>query len=314
MRTGRYLVLAVAALLTWHAKPVSARAGDGPVVEVGDLKPSAAQLTAEFAYLPPPVLQRLKSDDNSARIFAVEWYARALFTKAAQEDGFLKKHPGLESAAASRERDLIAGQFMRETAGDFRASDEEVAQYRKMDPEICRAPGRLRLARVGVITGKNALPAEAELAHKRFAEIEKSLGAGEDFGKVADEKSDYTAKAGGGDMGYVEIDKVRESPQGDALLKLTVGQISPALDTGQGKVIYKLIEREDSRELPAEECREKVDQVLSGKFRNDLFLRRVDELAARFKAKMDLDAFIAAVRAVPLKEGWERTWRAEDDL
>jgi hypothetical protein len=314
MRTSQYLVLGVATLLlTWRVPcPSPAAADEGPVVEVGDLRPTAADLKAEFAYLPPPVLQRLRNDDNAARIFAVDWYARALFAKAAKEDGLLAKSPGLVAAATSRERDLIATQYLRQTEGEFRVTNEEAEQFRKMEPEVCREPGRVHFARIGVITGKKAASDEAELAGKRFADIQKRIAAGEDFGKIADEASDYSSKAAGGDMGWMEIEKVRESPHGEAILKLAVGEVSQPLDTGQGKVVYKILAREDAHDLPAAECRERVDKLLTQKYRKETFLRRVDELAARFKASLNLDAFIAAVRAVPLQEGWERTYQSEE--
>jgi len=316
MRTGGQLVLGAAALIfAWQMPRLSGGADQAPVVEVGDLRVVASELTAEFAYLPPPLLQRLKADDNSARIFAVDWYSRVLFAKAAQDDGFLAQNPGLGAAAAARERDMIAAHYIHKTATEqFHVTDEEVDQYRRMNADFCRAPARYRIARVGVVIGRNASPGEIDLANQRFAEIEKRLAAGDDFAQVADERSDYTAKAKGGDMGWLEVTRILESPHGEVIAKLSVGERTPAIDTGQGKVVYKMIEREEARDIPSAECRGKVEQVLNEKYRKEIFLRRVDELAARFKSSMNIDAFIKAVRAVPLAEGWERTWRPEDAL
>jgi hypothetical protein len=322
MRIGKQLALGLVSLAaTWQLSDVVAVAEEAastpasPVVKVGDLQVTARELTAEFAYLPPPVLYRLKTDDNSARIFAVDWYARALLVKAAEADGYLAKHPGLVATAASRERELIAKQYLRDTiAEEYKPTDAELEQYRSLHPELCQVPGRYRVARVGVIIGRSASPQEIELANQRFAEIEKRLAAGEDFGKVADEKSDYVAKGPGGDMGWVPEDKIRESQHGEAILQLAVGQSTPSLDTGQGKVVYKLLEKEETRQLPLAECRPKLEQAMNAQYRKDLYLQRIDQLAARFGASMNLDAFIAAVRAVDLPEGWERTWQPEDAL
>ncbi|MEW6268357.1 MAG: peptidylprolyl isomerase [Thermodesulfobacteriota bacterium] len=320
MRIGKQLLWGlVSTAAAWQLLDVAARAQDAatppaaPVVEIGDFKVTAPQLTAEFAFLPPPVLQRLKVDDNAARIFAVDWYARAMLARAAKEDGFLAKHPGLVAAAASSEREVIAKEYLRATTEqELRATEQDVEQYKKLNPELCRLMGRYRIARVGVVVGRNASPQELKLASERFAEIEKRLAAGEDFAKVADETSDYSARGSGGDMGWIEEDKVRQSPHGEAILKLGVGDKTPAIDTGQGKVIYRLLEKTEAGELPVAECRPKVEQALRQQYTKDLLLRRIDELAARFGAKMNLDAFIAAVRAVDLPEGWERTWQPEN--
>src|SRR5690606_15317123 len=104
-------------------------------------------LTAEFSYLPPPTLQRLKTDDNAARIFAVDWYARAMLARAAKEDGFLDKNPGLAAHAAAEQREVIAKEYLRATVEkDLIPTPEEVEQFKTLNPELCKAPARYRIA------------------------------------------------------------------------------------------------------------------------------------------------------------------------
>jgi hypothetical protein len=275
----------------------AAKSGD-VVFEVGDRKLTQAEIQAELGYEPEPLLQRMREDDNFARVYAVRWFHAEIFAKAAREDGLVAKTPGLGGAAENLGRNLIAREYQDHLLDvEYKPTDNEIEQYYTFNKELCTAPARYHIARVGVQIAKHASPEEIAAAEKRLAEIQQRLKKGDAFATVADELSDLPSKGPGGDSGWLTDDDLAKDEQSAWIKTLAVGTVSEPKKTIRGTEIYLMMEKEPSRVKTAAECRPEIETRIKREYYKKVSENRADELAKRFKASMNLDAFIAAARA-----------------
>lgn len=279
------------------AAPAAAGAlAPGTVLRVGDRSLSVAELAAELGWEPGPLVQRMKEDRNFASTFAVRWYESELFARAAREDGLLAKKPGLEGAAANLARNMIADQYVDTMLADeLQPSDAEVASYYAMNKEKCRTPIRYRFARVGVLVAKNASEEEKAAAQKRMDAIEARLVAGDSFASVADKLSDLPGKKPGGELDWIEDGELGNEEGVDVLRVVALGARTPPIKTRRGLEVFTLLEKEDGRQQTIEQCRPKLVAQINQEYRRAASRKRVDELARRYGAAMNLDAFLEAI-------------------
>lgn len=305
-------VLVGAAMLCALATTAAAQAPEThTVVTVGDEVVTDVELRDEFLHLPPPQLDRLRRDDNAARIFAVKWYSNVLFAKDAETNGLYERNPGVKAAAQALSRDVIARAYLEDVmATDFAADEEELRQLYAMEGDkLCRAKPQYRVGRAGVVSGKHATEEEKKAAKARMDEILKRLDAGESFSKVADELSDFGGT--GGDMGWLTDEDLGKTEGPGDIRGLEDGKPSEVKTVAQGQLVYAILERSGNDKIPFEKCRGVLEQSLQSQFSKDINLDRIDELAKKYGASMNMDYFIAAVRAVPLDPNWEATWRPD---
>jgi hypothetical protein len=280
-------------------------ADEEPVVRIGDWTMTAEQVKNEFSYSSPPLLNQVRRSDNSARLLAVEWYSNALIAKAAADDKLLAKMPGLADAAEALRRKMIATRILQQRLDEkFAPTDEELQQFMRLNEQLCMAPARIRVARIGVVVGRNAGEPEAKGAEARIQEVKKRLAAGEPFATLAEQTSDLPVKGEGGDIGWLTAEEVGRTEGGEALLALQKGGVSDVTKTSEGYVIWKLVDREEARPLPFAECKGRLQKVMNEKYRADIAREWIDELAKRYGASMNMDAFVAAIRSVELPADW----------
>ena len=301
---GIVRAIAGAAVLLPMAHAV-AFAADEPVIRIGDWTMTAPEITAEFKYSPPALIHQVRRNDNAVRLLAVEWYSNALIARAAKDDKILAAMPGLEDAANSLRNKMIAGRVLPRYVKDKFAPDErELKQFMEMNELLCTAPARYRVARIGVVVGKKASEPEVQGAKGRIEDVKKRIAAGESFATLADERSDLTAKAPGGEVGWLTEEEVGRTDGKEALTSLRKDQVSDVIQTSEGFVIFKLLDREEPRKLSFDECRPTVEKVMNERYRAQIARDWIDELAKRYDASLNVDAFAAAVRAVELDKNW----------
>jgi hypothetical protein len=302
-----YLLLAITSLVL---APGKASAGDAVVV-VGERAVDSAALTAEFARLPPPQLARLHRDDNAARLFAVRWYGDLLLEEEARGNGFLQRNPGVELEAAALARQVIGQAYFRDyVEQNYSTTEKELRQiYKIRKDKLCQVPARFRLANAGVLRGPKASPEERAASDARMNAIVSRVKAGEPFADVAEELSDLNGKLPGGEVGWLSEIEIAKSEGGADILALEVGGQTPVIEGTQRQAIYVLLEKSEARVLSFAECRRGLEQAQESQYGRELKLGLIDDLAERHQASMNLDAFIAAVRAAPVPKGWQQTWR-----
>jgi len=303
--------LALLVVLIALARGVALGAGDDVVVRVGDWTMTAPEITAEFGFSQPSLINQVRRSDNSARLVAVEWYSNALIAKAAADDKMLDKAPGLKDAAETLRRKMIATRVLPLYLKDKYSPDErELRQFIDLNESLCQAPARYHVARIGVIVGKRASQAEADGAKARIEDVKKRLAAGESFATLADEKSDLPVKNAGGEVGWLSAEEVERTDGKEKLTSLKKGEVSDITQTADGYVIFKLLDREEPRKLSFDECKATAEQVMNERYRAQIARDWIEELAKRYNSSINMDAFAAAVRAVPLDKNWLDTQAA----
>ena len=139
-------------------------------------------------------------------------------------------------------------------------------------------------------------------------QIAQRLAAGDPLGEVAEELSDLKSKLPNGEIGWMTEADLGGAAGVQEITALKAGEQTGLVDTPQGKVVYAMLDRRESAVVSFEQCRPALEASLARQFAGDIKHRRVDELAEELDASMNIDAFIAALRAVPVPQGWEQTW------
>ena len=309
----RRVVVATAALVSLSGASVRAADGDA-VLRVGDSTMNAEQITQEFTWSPPGLLNEVRRNDNSMRLLAVDWYSNKLIAKAAVDDKFFEKMPGLASAADSLRNKMIAGRVVPKYVGEhFKSDDAELKQFMTMNEQLCQAPTAYHVARVGVVVGRNASEAETQGAKARIEDVKKRIAAGDSFAAVADEKSDLSSKAPGGEIGWLTVEEIERTEGLGAVTGLKKDATTDVVRTSEGFVIYKLLDRRDARKLSFEECRATLERTMNERFKAQIARDWIDELAKRYDASLNVEAFAAAVRAVPIDPNWLERQAAKEE-
>jgi peptidyl-prolyl cis-trans isomerase C len=116
--------------------------------------------------------------------------------------------------------------------------------------------------------------------------ILKDLKAGKDFAAAAKENSQDPGSApNGGDLGYFEQGQMVQ-PFEQAAFALKPGQMSEVVETQFGYHIIKVAEKQDSRVVPLEEAKPKIEEYLTEQNRHaqtELFVN-----ALKAKAKIEI--------------------------
>jgi parvulin-like peptidyl-prolyl isomerase len=276
------------------------------IMRVGKKTVDQKDLVAELAFLPPATLQRLRRDDNYARIFAVQRFQNAMFVAAAEEEGFVARTPGLKGAAASAAADAIARQYVRGTIlPKVRPNQTELEQFYKLNRSLCAEAPSFHFARIVIFLSPKASEKEKDGANDRLEAVRARLKKGDSFSSVADELSDVPSKDGGGDAGWVNEKDLEDDAMGGTVKALSPGGMSDPVKTGRGFEIVKLLESKPARERTLEECKGGLSEKFIEQYARQAVQRRADELVKQLNAALNLDGFIAAARAVPIQPGEE---------
>ena len=286
-------------LLTALSRPARSET----VVRIAGTEVTREQITNEFHYSSPALINQIRRSDNSARLLAVEWYSNFLISKAAVDDGLLNKLPGLDAAADAVKRKVISGPIVeariREAAPP---TDTELQQLMAQRPELCRKPPSTLVGRVVAVVGRNASATEKDGARQRLELAKKRLDAGEDLAAVALQVSDLSDQNGlAGSLDHENIDRLGA---GSVIRNLSPGAVSEPVALSDSLAIFKVVDRKSEQVRTFSECRTSLVDSINEKYRSDMARDWINELATRYSASFNMDAFVAAVRAVGLPEGW----------
>lgn len=272
---------------------------EATVIDVAGTRIDDKELAAQLAYESESVLEVARRDENAARTLAVNWYQAELIAKAAADDGLIAETPGLQGAARNLGRRLIVRKYVDRLMAKEQAPDKaELESYYAMHKEACSAPMRVRIAQVGVVIPRHASAVESEAANKRLDAMRARIAAGESFATVADEDSDIPGRKPGGEMGWFTVKELGQQAGAGTIASTPAGALTEPIRTEIGLQVYKVLEKEESRTKTLEECRGELATIIDGEYRKSAVRRRIDDLARRYNASMNIDAFVAVARKV----------------
>ena len=218
-------------------------------------------------------------------------------------DEFLKQTGMTEEKLRSelRENILVRKLIDQQTADVEKPTAEDVKEFYTSQKDQFKEPESVKARHILVRT--MGVP-EEEHAKKRaqIEEIRKGLLADEkaDFAKVAMEKSEGPSAPQGGDLG--QFGRGQMVPEfEEAAFTQKVGTIGEVIQTQFGYHIIKVEERNEARDLPFDEVKEKIDQYLLRQKKNDKMKELIDQWRAAAKIEM-VGAPAASTPAAPEKK------------
>jgi len=109
---------------------------------------------------------------------------------------------------------------------------------------------------------KDAAKEKNEAARKKIEDILKQVKEGKDFAELAIELSDGPSKERSGDLGFFARGSMIK-PFEDVAFALSVGEVSDIVETQFGYHIIKVTDKKSKREVPFEELKDRIIQMIS---------------------------------------------------
>lgn len=180
----------------------------------------------------------------------------------------------LEDWKVRLEETLLAEKMAR-SARQYKGKIDEksVRDFYESNRSLFQIPKRVRVRQIVVADGNEAIL------------IQKRLRRGENFEKLAMEKSIGPEKARGGDLGY--FSQGEKPSEFDHVFSMEVGTISEVIKSPYGYHIFKLEEKVEPREISFEEAKKSIIQMLEKEKGEEEYQKWLKDLKERSKVKIN---------------------------
>ncbi|OGP74196.1 MAG: hypothetical protein A2V86_13765 [Deltaproteobacteria bacterium RBG_16_49_23] len=184
------------------------------------------------------------------------------------------KGMNLEEWKARLEEKLLAEKMVR-SGHQYQARIEEkaVREFYETHRSLFQLPRRVRARQIVVMDGNEAI------------QIQKRLKKGEDFEKLAKEKSLGPEKVRGGDLGY--FSQGEKPAEFDHVFSMEVGAISEVIKSPYGYHLFKLEEKMEPREISFEEAEKGILQRLEREKKEEEYQKWLKSLREKAKVKVN---------------------------
>jgi parvulin-like peptidyl-prolyl isomerase len=180
----------------------------------------------------------------------------------------------LEEWRGRLEEKLLAERMMRKARRAQGTIDEkEALQYYETHRSSFELKPKVRARQIVVADGEEAL------------QILKRLKKGENFAKLAAEKSMGPEKANGGDLGY--FSQGERPAEFDQVFSMEAGQISEVIWSPYGYHIFKVEEKIEARQVPFEEAKAGILEDLERSKEEQEYQRWLKELKSKAKVEIN---------------------------
>ncbi len=166
-------------------------------------------------------------------------------------------------------------------------SEEEMKAYYDGHPEMFVQKESVRARHILIKVDPKASETEKAEARKKIEAIQKKLKEGGDFEALAKEFSEDTSRDKGGDLGYFTKGRMVK-PFEDAAFSLSVGQVSPIVETTFGYHLIEVVDKKPEGKISYEDAKERIQQVLKNEKVRTQLRAHIDDL----KAKADIQRFL----------------------
>jgi peptidyl-prolyl cis-trans isomerase C len=151
--------------------------------------------------------------------------------------------------------------------------EKEALQYYETHLASFQVPQKVRARQIVVADGEEAI------------QILKRLKKGENFEKIAMEKSLGPEKANGGDLGF--FSRGERPTEFDYVFTMEVGAISEVIKSPYGYHIFRLEKKNEARQIPFEEAKLGILQELGQKKGEEEYQRWLKGLKRKVKVKIN---------------------------
>lgn len=173
------------------------------------------------------------------------------------------------------QRKIIISKFIKDEVEEkTKVQDKEVEEYYNAHKDEFSVPERWKASHILVKTEEEA------------AAVLDELSKGAAFDELAKTKSQDASAKNGGDLGY--FTKGQMVPEfEEAVMKLEVGQISPAVKSQFGYHIIKLTDKKPAQIQELKDASAKIKNELLMKKKREAFDKLVADLRAKAKIKIN---------------------------
>ncbi|MEW6328210.1 MAG: peptidyl-prolyl cis-trans isomerase [Thermodesulfobacteriota bacterium] len=193
------------------------------VAEIGEEKITLNQLDQAIKRLPLPYQERFKTEEG--RKYILDDLVTAALLSREAERLKLDQKPEVKEQLQSIKKRILAAELLRaEMAKEPVPGEKEARQYYESHKEQFTEPEKVRMRQIVVQT-----PEEGQ-------GIIKALREGNDFARLAKERSIDPSKASGGYIGWVSRDRMKPD-FAETIFKLGKGEFSAPIPTAKGYVI-----------------------------------------------------------------------------
>lgn len=180
----------------------------------------------------------------------------------------------LEEWKVRFEEKLLAEKMMRSAMHlSEEIDDREARQYYEEHQSSFQVARRVRARQIVLADGEDAI------------QVLKRLKKGENFEKIAMEKSLGPEKVLGGDLGY--FSQGEKPAEFDHVFEMEVGTISEVVKSPYGYHLFKLEEKIEARQIPFEEARAGILQELGQRRGEENYQRWFNGLRGKAKVKIN---------------------------
>jgi peptidyl-prolyl cis-trans isomerase C len=184
------------------------------------------------------------------------------------------KGMSLEEWKVRLEEKLLAEKVIRNAShSQEKINEKEALQYYEDHRPSFQIGPKVRARQIVVADGEEAI------------QILKRLKKGENFEKVAMEKSLGPEKVQGGDLGY--FSQGEKPTEFDHVFTMEMGVISEVIKSPYGYHIFKLEERIEPRQIPFEEAKLGILQELEQKKGEENYQKWLKSLKGKAKVKIN---------------------------
>jgi peptidyl-prolyl cis-trans isomerase C len=279
-------------LLFLAGTTVSAAQGDAPekkaesavAAKIGDKVITEGEIEARIRELHPEI-QKMLADPATRRSF-VERQVQILVCAMAAKDENLDKENAVKAKIEDGVNGILSQEYMtRRCPGTGEPTKEEMASYYKEHPEQFTKPMSVRARHILIALTPEAGDAEVKKALEKAESVQKRLGEGESFWKLAKEYSDDPrTKFKGGDLGYFTRERMVK-PFADAAFSLKKGETSGPVRSPFGFHIIQLDDRKEGETEDFSAAAEKV-RVMTAQWNQK---KCMDEIFERLKKKYGVE-------------------------
>jgi len=156
---------------------------------------------------------------------------------------------------------VSAQKYLDGLTGGVEVSDAEVHSFYSGNPEKMRTPEVVQARHILLKLPSDADDAARRAARQKLTGILAQARNGVDFGTLAQQYSEDTSAAQGGDLGYFSRGHMVK-PFEEAVFALQPGQLSDIVETTFGLHLIKLEDHREAAQVPEDQVREQIRDYL----------------------------------------------------
>jgi len=263
----------------------------GPyLAKVGNAVVTQADFEREFKNL-PQFAQALFQGSAGKERFLDELIKKEMLYQEALKKGFDKDPKYLAKVEDFKKLTLVSMLLEKEIESKGKVTEQDAKNYYNKHKEDFAAVSQIRVSHILVKTEDEA------------NKILDGLRSGEDFAKLAREKSIDTRTAkNGGDLGYMSKGQMMPEIEA-ATVRLKIGEVSEPIKTRAGYELIKVTDKKFGKPIEFDKVQRVIMQRLAAEQQKEAFDSYVEQLKKSYKVEINKEALSKVSGGEEQKEG-----------